>query len=186
MSGIPYHAWTHRPKDEGGTDPIEISPGWDVMHMYSWNYTTTNTVATATWTNICGLGGSDGFYQRAFHSPGWTTGWTLASGNINLGTSAEYLIQGWVQFNEDAVAGEQRFIAVDFGSSNRHLQEYVAVTATVTLLAMHLPVHTFYFGSTSTCFLEVWHNHGSNLTIRGAEFSVKRLTKESAGTIETT
>lgn len=26
MSGIPYHAWTHRPKADGGTDPIEVEP----------------------------------------------------------------------------------------------------------------------------------------------------------------
>ena len=25
MSGVPYHAWTHRPKAKGGTDPIEIA-----------------------------------------------------------------------------------------------------------------------------------------------------------------
>lgn len=185
MSGVPYHAWTHRPKAQGGTDPIEIPGGIDVIHMYQWDYDTSNAVGDTTWTNVCGLASSDGFFERVFHSNGWTTGWNLASGNVNLAVSAEYLVQGWVQFWEDASTGEQRFVAINFGSGNRHLQEYVAVSASTTLLSMRLPVHSFFFGTTASCGLEVWHNHGSNLTIRDAQFSVKRLVLESAGAIET-
>lgn len=30
MSGPAYHAWTHRPRDQGGTDPIEIEAGVEI------------------------------------------------------------------------------------------------------------------------------------------------------------
>jgi len=32
MSGIPYHAWTHLPKAQGGTDPIDLGGEWAYMH----------------------------------------------------------------------------------------------------------------------------------------------------------
>jgi hypothetical protein len=38
MSGVPYHAWTHRPKAQGGTDPIPVlSPPavWAYMDTYN-------------------------------------------------------------------------------------------------------------------------------------------------------
>ncbi len=75
-------------------------------------------------------------------------------------------------------------MAINFGSSNRHIQEYVANANSTGNLSLHLPVHTFYFGTSSTCQVEVWHDHGSNLTFQGGEFSAKRFTHEANGTIE--
>jgi hypothetical protein len=164
------------------------SGGLQVVHLYAWNYNTFNTVATETWTSVCGLEGTflDGFYEEVFYTDGFSTAWDCDAGTILMGTDAEYLLQGWVQFNEDASDGEQRFVAINFGSGNRHIQEYVANPNSLGNLALHLPVHTFWLenGSGTTAYLEVWHDHGSDITIRGAEFSVKRFSLVADGVVE--
>lgn len=35
MPEVPYHGWTHRPKAQGGTDPIEF-PGGQMPFAYTW------------------------------------------------------------------------------------------------------------------------------------------------------
>lgn len=182
MSEVAYHAWTHRPKAQGGTDPIEMPAGFDMVHLWDWDYDTDNSVTTATWEPVVGIGGSDRYYNRATYSSGFTTGWDYDSG-LNTSVSAEYLIQGWVQFWEDATAGEQRFVALNLGSGIRHIAEFVAVTATVGHLALPLPVQCITFG-TSQADLEVWHNHGSDITIRDAEIRSIRLFRETDLTTE--
>lgn len=45
MSGVPYHAWTHRPKAQGGTDPIAVAAigPWSII---SDGYVGTNSGTT--------------------------------------------------------------------------------------------------------------------------------------------
>ena len=50
MSGIPYHAWTHRPKALGGTDPIEGAE----LEYAALSGISPVTVPTATWTTLTG------------------------------------------------------------------------------------------------------------------------------------
>lgn len=180
-------------RTQRGVDSLSKRPAPEVptsagavpmIRLYSWNYDTVNTVPESTWTNVCGLASSDGYFESVFHSNDWTTGWNFDAGSINMAQSWDHILHGWVQFWEDGVDGEQRWVALNFGSSLRHVQEYVADADSYLNLALHLPVHTAYFG-TATVGLEVWHEgSGGDLTIRGAELAVYRILKETDGTIE--
>lgn len=156
------------------------------MHLYSWNFDTVDTVTTATWTNVCELGGgSDGFFEQAWHTIGFTQSFSFDNGTVTL-AAYHYHVEGWVQFNENASAGEQRFVGLNFGGGDRRIQEYVAVAGSVGNLALHLPVHApiLFTGGSGSVGLEVYHDHGSDLTIRGAELVVRRFAAYAAGTDE--
>jgi hypothetical protein len=53
LSGVAYHAWTHRPKAEGGTDPIEVGTTDLPWARISRGYDAANlSVASGSYTGI--------------------------------------------------------------------------------------------------------------------------------------
>lgn len=52
MSGIPYHAWTHRPKAEGGTDPLPTMGAYDSALAYDAGVDGLTSVNNATLTTV--------------------------------------------------------------------------------------------------------------------------------------
>lgn len=179
------HGRTHCPT---GSDPIPAeclsSGSVEVLYLSAWNYDTVNTLATATWTSVCALGGSDGFFEDSWKTSGYGQSFSFDTGVATLG-AYHYHVEGWVQFNENANAGEQRFVALNFGSGDRRIQEYVAVAGSVAHLALKLPVHSPYITSGSgNVFIEAYHDHGSDLTVRDAELVIRRFSSYASGTFE--
>lgn len=54
MSGVPYHAWTHLPKAQGGTDPLlEVEGGAGDTGEYAYRDSANVTIcAQDTWTRV--------------------------------------------------------------------------------------------------------------------------------------
>lgn len=69
MSNVPYHAWTHRPKAQGGTDPIQVPSASYARASRIWpaddalELTTPGTLTpipfTQMWTNNTAVFGKD-------------------------------------------------------------------------------------------------------------------------------
>jgi hypothetical protein len=160
---------SHRPA------PVVVPAGAiEGVILYAWNYDTDNTVTTTTWTSVAAFTAGGGFYEEAFEFPlNSSFGWDHETGIISNSTDGLYVAHGYVQFWDDAVAGESRAIAINHGSSLRYVNEITCKTAT-GVGDHHLIVSESWlvgFGSYSA-MLECWHDHGSDITIRDAQFSV--------------
>jgi len=156
--------------------PAQLMEPVDFVHLYSWNYDTDNAVPTATIRPVCDFASGRGFFENALVvGDGWT--WNYDTGTVGVLVAADYLMSGWVQFNENANNLEQRIIILTFGASDRYIQIHPFVTASGAIAQYKLPVtapRSTTLGTTSV-HLEVWHDHGSDITIRDAELAVYRM-----------
>lgn len=171
-----YPALHGRQHCPGGEDPIPCLGG-EAAILYSWNYDTDNTVAQSTWTPVADFAGGGGFFEEAF-SKGTNWTWDYDDGLITSGIAALYEVEGWVQFNESATNGEQRIVGVNFGSSDRYINEYTFKTTSSIEGGYKLFVRTHRLalsGLGTGPWLEVWHDSGSTRSIRDAQFLVRRL-----------
>ena len=80
MTGPAYHGWTHRPKSEGGTDPIPIAAASDL----SWALAGASQVAVAD---------AGAFYSFTFDSLYSNSTTDFESANVTTGRAA------WIQIN---------------------------------------------------------------------------------------
>jgi len=142
--------------------------------LFAWNYITDNTVTTVTWGPSAAAASNKGYYNEAFEFPfNSSFGWDFNTGTITNATDGLYVAHAFIQYNEDANVGESRAIAINHGSSLRYVNEIYCATAT-GVANNRLTISESWlvgFGSYSAS-VECWHNHGSNLTIRDAQFSV--------------
>jgi hypothetical protein len=175
MPDVVQPAMHGRDHCEGGSDPIPCLRR-EFVHLFTWNYDTDNTVPDQTWLGVANFGLGRGYFEESYSVGVW--GIDYDSGTISTGQAAEYLVTGWVQFNEDAAAGEQRMVAVCRGSTtNRYINEYTFQTESVGEAQAKLgaPATPFILGTGNLdVFLAVWHNAGGDLTINDAELSVYR------------
>lgn len=175
MSGVPYHAWTHLPKEQGGTDPVLISGGDAVCYLDSWNYLTSNTIPTTTWRAVANSTNVS-FFEDAWVTPDTGLTYDFDTGIITMNDDAAYQITGWVQWNEDFENGEERIIALNFGASFRVINVYNLDAAHGTIGQHPLFVASpciVGFGSASV-YLDVWHNATASRSIRDASLMVER------------
>jgi hypothetical protein len=147
--------------------------------MRAWNYDSDNTVADQTWTSIANFSGGGGFYEETLVSPDTQTdiSWDFETGELTLGSPWVYDVFGWVQFWDDAIVGESRVVGIrQPGGSLRYVQEFTSVDTTEPVALHRLPIFIprVVGFSTFVCRLECWHDHGSDITIRDAEFGVRR------------
>jgi hypothetical protein len=85
MSGIPYHAWTHRPKEQGGTDPIPVTPAVAAPIEWYAAVSTTNLDADDNPTKLV----------YSFLSGTYDTGpptFDIVSGNIAIAKDGFYMM----------------------------------------------------------------------------------------------
>jgi len=157
--------------------PAPIAPPAGAIEgviLYAWNYVTTNTVATTTWSPIAASASGKGYFGEAFEFPlNSSFTWDFNTGLISNATDGLYIAHGYVQFWDDAVVDESRAIAINHGSSLRYVNEITCKT--ITGVGDHRLIvsesRLVGFGDFSAS-LECWHNHGSNITIRDAQWSV--------------
>ena len=149
----------------------------DIVHLFTWNYDSDNTVPDQTWFSICNFGLGRGFFEESYHVGTWA--FNYDDGTVSTSIPAEYQVSGWVQFADDANDGEQRIVAVCRTSvSDRYLNSFTFQTDSVgegqsKLAAAATPI---ILGSGNLdVFLAVWHNHGSPIAINDAEIAVYRI-----------
>ncbi len=153
--------------------------------LYAWSYTTNNLVADKTWTAVARQSGGlqYGYFGTAWLSnsaanPNFT--YNFDNGQLSHSTDAHYIVHGWVQFWDDAVVGESRAIAINRGSSYRYVNEITCRTIT-GVGDQHLTVTAHILSDAlPTCWLECWHDHGSNISIRDAAIFATKLEPFSA------
>lgn len=105
MPDVPYHAWTHRPKAQGGTDPL---PGF--AGEYAWmDKTTDTTIGTGSVSVIASYntGSSDSS----------TFDVDASAGYIYLLRTGIYAVSCQLKWTVDPAPG---YVAVDVSSSVEH------------------------------------------------------------------
>lgn len=156
--------------------PAQSSGGTgDFIRLFSWNYWTSNTIPTSTWRYVANST-NESFYEEDVAS-GMEGAGDCSTGIISLADQAEYLITGWVQWNEDPEDGETRITALNFGASDRLIEMYHFDAAMGSIAQLKLPVTGGKIvGVPSTgVALEVWHNNSGSISIRDAEIAVYRI-----------
>lgn len=160
----------------------------EVAHYFGWNYDTDNTVPDQTWTDVANLGTGGGFFEEIFYSPtDIEMGFDCGDGTFTTTVQAEYVFYGWVQFNEDVqIDNELRITAVHFGASDRIIQTNRLDIADGSIGELKFPVTAPRLLGSGSLFaaLQCWQNSGGDLTIRDAEFWVRRFERVDTGSLE--
>lgn len=107
---VDYHGWTHRPKAQGGTDPIEI-PGSDLPGFHA-HLTTSHTLTTANdtvllfdeWT-MDGAAGE--FFNEGALSGGRLEGFRLVQ-------EGWYSLNCWIDWSTNPASGFAGIMMLDF------------------------------------------------------------------------
>lgn len=135
MSPVDYHGWTHAPKEQGGTDPIPITPGASLGHAYiKWNGSTVSVPAD-TWSNIdaTALGNAD--WGEGFESDpnphALTVTLTKNLAQIEWDGPGTFqwplvLVTGWVQYSDSGFAdGDEIGVGLRTGISGTFNNLYI-------------------------------------------------------------
>ena len=160
-----------RPAPEVG-EPVES------VHLYAWNYDSTNVATADAWTPVANFAGGGGFFEEIWYSkPAGedTFNATFNDGLISNANISLYQLMGWVQFNEDSAAGDQVIVGINFGSSDRYLNEYTWQTDSLAESQEKMVVVCPRLSALSSVFLEVWHNSTGTRTIRDAQFQAHKF-----------
>jgi hypothetical protein len=171
VSGVPYHAWTHRPKAQGGTDPVSFS-STEVAILAGWESISTGDITTSTWTDV----NADGFYNDGYSSSSDMI-YDLDTGLIQMPDAKLHWAVGWIQTFGGFSTGDILAVALNLGSSFRVINSIVCGASGV-LGDLHLQVAGPIWagiGGANRVHLEVWHNHGSAITLQDAQLTVAQL-----------
>lgn len=178
---LALHGRNHCPN---GEDPIPCLGG-EVVHLSSWNTDTSSNFPTATWRPVAN-DTNDSYFEEAFYrGDNWI--YDFDTGQVTLAPKAEYHITGWVQWGDDANDGETRIVAVNVGATDRYINTFTFTTSTTTLALLKQPVSMSFqsINLLTEAWLEVWHDHGSDIALVDAEFFVRRHEYVISGNVET-
>ena len=194
-----YHGWTHRPKAQGGTDPIPgLAGSWEWAELNSWTYRSANgPIPTDTWTPVAvgaDSGGLslDGGFQSSFVSSGFV-GSVDASGDgyahgILMPSESMCFAIGWVQFNEDFADGDVAGAAINSGGGNRIFNTIPcdgAGSAPGVRFSICAPVGGDVVLGSTGAILEVYHHSSGDKTLRDAQLYVFQFSPDFATAVQT-
>ena len=117
MSGIPYHASTHLPKSQGGTDPIEMPGGNDWFYAI-WSQSTVSYAAN-TWGEIASVDAFGQEYFEYFISDPNEPGFAFDEATGILSWDPDYLIfvTGQTLWSDSFSVGDTVGVGLNFGVS---------------------------------------------------------------------
>jgi hypothetical protein len=172
MSPVDYHAWTHRPKALGGTDPIE-GMGNEVAILTGWEAISTGEVTADLWTAVT----SDGFYNDGYADSEFLI--DLDDGTVGGAVKTLYWAQGWIQINETLAQGEVLIGAIL--NEPEGAGAWIVNQLTAGASGVRSQDKLFVGGpvwnplTTPSLALYIYHDSASTVSIREATLTVVRL-----------
>ena len=169
MSEIPYHGWTHRPKAQGGTDPVPIEAGGSLPYAYM-RWVDSQAVAANTIFNPATGPSPDVPYDESLiYDPDGLAGFQCDrdTGIIDASELGLYYIHAHAEWNGTGSAGETLGVIIDKGSSGTFSTNRVhnSITADAVNQNIGITVSRFYFlgfGSLSVRALVYHTDAGGN------------------------
>lgn len=184
---VDYHAWTHAPKADGGTDPIPFP-----TNSYCWmRWAGPEVVTVNTLLNPAILGTPDIPYEEGFIVENDQASFdvNLTAGIIEWGNPGEYLATGWANFNGGATVGSSLGVVIDLGSSggfstfrvgNQIIADGINEGFRITVTTPVFSFNPGVFGHDSVRLL-VYHDDASGQDLNSAQLHVIRLNPSVAG-----
>lgn len=131
MSGVNYHAWTHAPKAQGGTDPITFPSGSSSVELSA--IASTNTggldIPANTWEDAVSVAQLREF-TYAFASDGdWS--FSNATGIIERSETAAYVGHAQIAWQSIAV-GDVIGVAFEFNGVANRFENVIQVVSGAT------------------------------------------------------
>lgn len=180
MSPVDYHAWTHRPKALGGTDPISL-PGNESAGFFGWEPDSTGAVPSTTWTSVGSIGSALATCVTLENDTNYSVNENTCV--ISWTQSALIYVIGQVRFASALNAGEAVGVRLQFGGG---------VGATDVVSTHIIPGGGLSFGSTSHFYgvcgwtfgigqveLQVYHDNAASRTFESADLSCFTVCLES-------